>query len=317
LSRRQAKVEPHTHRWYERRVRLHLKPTIGDLRLGKLTALDVVQMHEDLTREQVSSSEQRNAATTLRAALKDAVRLRLIALNVAKDVDKPKKGKRREMKPLDVDQARTFLRAAREDRLFALYALALDSGMRPGELFALQWEDIDWAVGAVSVRHSLEEINGKPRLKEPKTAAARRTILLAKGTVTALREHRERMRREGRDIDAGPVFVNTKGGWLLQSGFYHYSFLRVLARANLPHFRPYDLRHTCATLLLSKEVNVKVVSERLGHEDIAMTLKHYAHALPSMQEKAVRAVEELFGGEWAPNGHQDAGRAEEGKRHKA
>jgi integrase len=316
LEMKKANVEPNTYHWYERRIRLHLKPTIGDVRLVRLTALNVLHMHEELTQQGVSAGEQRNAATTLRAALKDAVRLRLVAINVAKDVDKPKKVKRREMLPLDLGQARAFLAAAVVDRLFALYALALDSGMRPGELFGLHWDDVDWAAGSVSIRHSLEEISGKPRLKEPKTAAARRTILLGKMTVEALRGHRERMAKEGRDVDAGPVFVNTEGGWLLQANFYRRSFLKVLERAKLPHVRPYDLRHTCATLLLSKDVNVKVVSERLGHEDITVTLKHYAHALPSMQEKAVRAIEELFGSEWAPDGHHVGKKSGKGKRHK-
>jgi integrase len=295
LAMKKTQVEPATYQWYERRVRLHLKPTVGTLRLAALTALDVVEMHEGLTRQGVSPGEQRNAATTLRASLRDAARLKLVLTNVAKDVDKPKKAPKQEMRPLDQDEARRLLEAARRERLYALFVLALDAGMRPGELFGLHWDAVDLLAGTVAVRWSLEEIGGKARLKVPKTAKSRRTIPVAPHTVKALAAHRARMKAEGRDVTVGPVFVNTEGGWLLQANFYRRCFLKVLARAKLPHVRPYDMRHTMATLLLLKGVNVKVVSERLGHENVETTLRHYAHVLPAMQEKAVAAIAELFG----------------------
>src|SRR5262245_60516409 len=190
--------------------------------------------------------------------------------------------------------------------------------MRPGELFGLHWPEVDLATPAVSVRRSLEEIDGKPRLKTPKTDR-QRTIPIAPHTAAALAEHRERMRAEGRDVEAGPVFVSTSGGWLLQANFYRRSFLKILKRAGLltkegkPLIRPYDLRHTCATLLLLKGVNVKVVSERLGHESIETTLKHYAHVLPAMQQAAVTAVAELFGGDCPPVVPQALGAAGNGQ----
>jgi integrase len=106
------------------------------------------------------------------------------------------------------------------------------------------------------------------------------------------------MLAEGKDVTKGPVFVNRKGGWLSQPTLYRRSFLPALARAGLPKVKPYATRHTSATLLLGAGVSIKVVSQRLGHENIETTLKHYVHAMPDQQEKAVEVVSNLFGGDW-------------------
>src|SRR5262249_14848211 len=153
----------------------YLTPILGPIKLQQLTALDVLAMHTRLFKDDVSGSEQRKVATTLRAALKDALRLKLVAANVAREVDKPKATARKEMRPLDADQARVFLAEAAKERLSALYRLGFDAGMRPGELFALHWPDVVWDANAVRVQWSLEEIGGKARLKRPKTTASRRT----------------------------------------------------------------------------------------------------------------------------------------------
>jgi integrase len=285
LGAKKGQVEPGTYGFYERRVRLRLKPTIGEALLAELDPLAVVEMHAELTRQDVSPTEQRKVATTLRAALNDALDMDLILANPATRVKKPK-ATSKEMQPLDLDQARALLAAAGSDRLFAYYAVALDTGARPGELFALSWPDLDLEARTVFIHRSLEEISGKHRLKETKTPKSRRKLILARSTVAALRSHRLRMEEEGHAGEGHPVFCDTRGGYLRQSNLRRSSFLKILKRAKLPQVRPYDLRHTCATLLLLKGANVKLVSERLGHESVEITLKHYAHVLPTMQEHA-------------------------------
>jgi integrase len=305
LPQKKGKVEPATWAWYEQRVRLHIKGvkldedtgvTFGSLLLARLTPREVERLHAALTREGVSPSEQHKVATTLRAALADAVQQGLIASNPATRVKKPKV-ERREMHPLDVEQAQALLVAAREDRLATLFDVALDAGMRPGELFGLHWPDVDLMAGELSVNWSVEELSGRLRLKRPKTKAGRRRILLAGRTVRSLAQHRQRMQAEDRDVSDGLVFCDTTGSFLRQSNFRRNSFVPALTRAGLAGrgVKPYDLRHTSATLLLLAGVNVKVVSQRLGHESIEITLRHYAHVLPGMQEKARDAVEGLFG----------------------
>jgi integrase len=262
--------------------------------LAKVTALVIEGLHGELSSRGVSASEQHKVATTLRAALRAAVRLGLLASSPAAAIPRPRVTAR-EMRPLDRDEVQRLLEAAEGERLSAWFILAIDSGMRPGELFALHWPDVDWDRGRVLVRQSLEEIGGRLRLKIPKTPRSRRWIPLCQATLAALADHKGKMEAEGQDIVLGPVLCNQEGGLVRQSNFYHQVFRPTIRRAGLS-LRPYDLRHTCATLLLEAGINIKVVSERLGHESVATTLKHYAHVLPAMQEAATAAMQAIMNG---------------------
>ncbi len=114
-----------------------------------------------------------------------------------------------------------------------------------------------------------------------------------KHTIAKLEEHRESMRAKGRDVVDGPVFVNRRGTWLRPKETGN-RLRELLTAAGLPRIRLYDLRHTSATLLLAADVNLKVVSQRLGHTDVAITLRHYAGFMPGMQERAVAAMDRVF-----------------------
>jgi integrase len=209
------------------------------------------------------------------------------------------------MSCLDRAQALALLEAARGYRYEAWFVLALDSGMRPGEIHALHWPDVCLAESWVFVRQSLEHVRGRPpRLKPTKTTAGKRKILIAPRTVEALKAHRERMRLEGQDVTAGPVFTKSKGeGTMIgHDTFRRQVFTPLLRRAGLPAVPIYSLRHTSATLLLAADVNLKVVSLRLGHRDVAITLRHYVHALPSMQERAAAAMENILNPMVIPHG---------------
>jgi integrase len=287
------KVQPTTYSGNEPKVRLQLIPHLGQVKLAKMTALHVEQLYVAMERAGDSPQQRHKCGKILRTALRHAVAVGLIPANPALKVPLPKSPKT-EMHALDAEQAARFLKAAETDRLYALYVLALDSGMRQGELFALQWADFDFAAGSVQVQRSLEEVRGHLRLKEVKTAQARRRIHLSRFAQDALHEHRKRMLAEGHA--GGPVFCDTEGGWLRKSNLVRYWFHPALARAGLPRIRFHDLRHTCATLLLLADVNVKVVSERLGHSTIQMTLDTYSHVLPTMQQKAAEKLDGIFGG---------------------
>jgi integrase len=211
LAVKKPDVEPNTYRGYEQRVRLHLKPRLAGVTLGGLRAVQVQSWLKAMAADGVPAGERYRSLKVLRAALAEAVRIDQIGRNAAKQVPLPRQAKR-EMQCLDEDQARRLLEATRTDRLAALYVVELDAGLRPGELFALHWDDIDWTRGMLRVSPSLEEIAGCCRLKAPKTDKSRRTIGVARRTLAALEGHRERMRAEGRDVTGGPVFCNTTGG---------------------------------------------------------------------------------------------------------
>jgi integrase len=255
-----------------------------------------------------SARTQQLAGIVLSKALKSAVKLRLVPVNVARDVEKPRPG-RKEMQVWSKIQVDVFLREAEADRLHALYVVAIASGMREGELFGLEWSDIDFAAAALSVNRTLEEIGGELRTKEPKTAKSRRRIDLPRFAVEALQDHRKAMLAEGHA--AGRVFCDQKGGYLRVSNVRRRSFLAIIGRVNakateeaekvgnqpalLPVIRFHDLRHTAATLLLLQGVHPKVVSERLGHADVTITLNTYSHVLPTMQKEAAEKLDRLFG----------------------
>jgi integrase len=271
-----------------------LRKHLGTIRLAKLRRPHIETFYSDLLAAGVSAAMVRKVGVTLSISLNAAVASRLIPYNPATGVRKPK-AKKPEIQVLDLDQAARFLREARSDRLYALYVTALDSGCRPGELLALTWPDLDLTTGYVSLRRSLEDMDGKLRIKDVKTAKSRRRIKLAAQTLDALHEHRKAMLAEGRDVKTGILFVDTEGGYVRLSNLRPKSFQPILRRAGLPKIRLYDLRHTCATLLLLADVPAKIVSERLGHASITITLDTYSHVLPSMQERAAAMMSKILG----------------------
>jgi integrase len=258
-----------------------------------LTALHVSHLFKSMLGDKVSASTTRKVGTTLRAALASAVQLGLVPFNAATGVPKPK-ADRREIEVFTPEQVGKFLAEAAKDRLGALYVLAVDSGCRQGELFALRWTDFDPAAGTFTVTKSLAELNGKLWVKDVKTKKARRRVQLAFG-LAALQEHRGRMQAEGQDVRRGLIFCDTEGNPLRKSNVWRRSFVPILKRAGLPaDTRFHDLRHCCASLLLVAGTDVKVVSERLGHGSAAFTMNTYQHVLPGLQQAAADRLKDLL-----------------------
>jgi integrase len=251
----------------------------------------VEQFLNGLAKTGVSARGQQMAVNVLGRALKDAVRLKLVASNAVRDVVKPKPAKK-EMRYWDATQVKTFLRAADTDRLGALYVMAIATGMREGELFALEWTNIDWAAGSVLVQRSVSEVAGKLAAKSVKTAKGLRRIDLPEFALTALRRHRERMTAEGHQSPA--VFCDEKGGWLRWPNVAQRSLRPLAKRAGLPQIQFHDLRRTAATLLLLADVNPKIVQEQLGHATVQITLDTYSHVLPTLQRVATERLDRLF-----------------------
>jgi integrase len=200
------------------------------------------------------------------------------------------------MRPLNRDQTCALLRAAEGNRLEALYVLAVHTGMRPGEMLALKWDEVHLDTGTLQVNRAL--VDGE--FSAPKTARSRRRIKLTTGSVKALKSHRkrqleERMQHAGLWKDYGLVFPSTVGTPLSHRNVVR-SFKALLECAGLPQaVRLYDLRHTCATLLLSRNVHPKYVQELLGHASIALTLDTYSHVVPGMDGGTASAMDEALG----------------------
>jgi integrase len=231
----------------------------------------------------------------LRRALKQAKRWGMVDRNVAEDVDPPRL-KRDEIRPLDREQTRRLLEVAEGDRMHAFYVVAITAGLCPGEMLALRWSDVDLEAGMLRINRTLS--GGE--FVTPKTPRSRRKIELCNTARSALRAHRKRhleeqMKKAGLWKDHGLVFPSTVGTPLSHRNVVR-SFKALLKRAELPaSTRLYDLRHTCATLLLSSNVHPKYVQELLGHASIAQTLDTYSHVLEGMDGGIGSAMDAAVG----------------------
>lgn len=290
-----------SYRRYGDYVNNHLIPALGHIPLVKLKAPQLQALYARKLRDGLSPTTVHAMHAVLHRALDDALQMGLVNRNVSDMLKAPKRG-HREMMPLSALEVRRFLDVVRDDRFYALYVLALSTGMREGELLALRWQDVDLARRSVQVRLNVQETLGRYILAETKTAYSRRTVALTQAAVDALAEHWQQQQvaklQMGKQYDdtLNLVFPNGFGGIMIPHNITKRSFKRYLVQAGLSReTRFHDLRHTAATLLLAAGVNVKVVSEMLGHSNVSITLSIYAHVLPHMQQSAVQAMDNLLG----------------------
>lgn len=291
-------VRKSTHEGYEYAVEPHIKPALGRIKLKDLNPAQIRWFYRDRLDSGLAPATVHKLHVVLHKALKAAVADGLIPRNVTAGL-KPPRITREEIDPLDTEGARRLLEMARGNRLEALYVLALNTGMRQGELLALKWDDVDLERGVLRVRRTLTHSDKRFVLGEPKTKKSQRSIRLTVSAVQALREHLarqlEEMERAGSLYASGGLIFATETGTIINpSNLRNRSFKPLLRLAGLRQIRFHDLRHTCATLLLSKDVNPKIVSEMLGHASVSITLDIYSHLLPDMQEKAAKALEEAL-----------------------
>jgi integrase len=231
----------------------------------------------------------------LREALHQAVKWQLVNRNVA-DATEPPRAARAQVKVWNDEQVRAFLAATQKNYYAPIWHLALTTGLRRGELLGLRWEDVDFEDGVLRVRQSLVEVNGTPIFQEPKTKSGRRTVALFPVTLAELRAHRTRQLKHRLEI--GPawegydlVFASADGRPIYPANLARH-FRRLVKELQLPAIPFHSLRHTHATLMLRDGMHVKVMSERLGHSSIAITLDTYSHVLPDMQRHALELMNE-------------------------
>jgi len=288
-------VRQRTYERYEQMVRVHIKPSLGRVKLKTLNAARVRGLYREKLDAGLAARTVRYIHTTLNKALKDALADGLISRNVASAV-RPPKLSMKEIRPLSPEQAGAFLVAARRDRFEALYVVAITAGLREGELLGLTWDNVDLESGTLSVRRTLSEARNERFFEPPKNGKGRSIRMTARAT-DALKRHKatqngERLRLGALWQDNDLVFPSRVGTPMNAKNLTARSFKRLLEQAGLPRtVRFHDLRHTCATLLLGKGVHPKIVQELLGHATISITLDTYSHVLPNMQGEAVTAME--------------------------
>ncbi len=236
----------------------------------------------------------------LHRALKDAVRWGRLSRNPIEAADPPRvNGSGHEMRTWSAEQLAAFLAATKDDRLHALWHLLALTGLRRGEALALTWDDVDLEAGSLSVRRALIPNGREVVVCEPKTARGRRVVALDPQTIEVLKGQAARQLVEQAKAkswtDTGLIFTREDGEALHPEVVSRF-FRQAVKRAALPTIRLHDLRHTHATLALRAGIHPKVVSERLGHATVSITLDTYSHAIPAMQEEAATRIAELVFG---------------------
>ena len=298
-SAKAGKLAERTLYDYRNIVGLHFSGKIGKVALSHLRPLDVQDFYQSLA--DYSLSQRRQVHNILKPALRQAVNWGLIDYNPCDKVEPPRSKRRQQkntIRAMTQEQAQRFLAAADQDRWATLWHLLLATGMRPQEAYALQWSEVDFDRDTIRIVHSLYRCrggNGGWELQPPKTERSRRSIVVPRSVMEKLERHREHQAAE-RALYRVPyedndfVFACYNGSPLHERNLDQRHFKPTLERAGLPNFRIYDLRHSTASLLLLRKVPAKIVSERLGHSSITLTLDTYSHVLPTMQ---AMAAEEL------------------------
>ena len=298
-------LSPETTQAYEFMARKHLIPGLGFIPLQQLTPAHIQAYYtEKLTTGRrdgqggLSPRTVRHHHRLLHVLLESAVKWQLVQRNVSDSVDAPK-FRPKEMRTFNQDDMLSFLESVKETEYYPVFYTALFTGMRRSELLALRWSDVDLDLGFISINRSLHHLADKSFVfQPPKTTKSRRQVPLAPSNSLVLKLHLEgqraaRLLMDQPVHDDGLVFCQVDGGPLLPHSVSQ-AWRRLVRKAGFPGIRMHDARHTHATLMLEQGVNWKIISERLGHGSVAMTLDLYAHASPGLQQAAAQGFDKVL-----------------------
>lgn len=325
LSDKRRSVKTGTYEQYELAVHRHIVPRVGHVPLAKLTPLQVQTMLGSIA-DSIKKSAERSASRNprrgtpkspslgqsvsarsgvstankcrivLNNAYKQALKWQLVQRNPVDVVDSlPESG--REMKLWEIDEATRFLDRARGHRLYALFYLAMSTGLRRAELLGLRWSDLEGEV--LHVRNTLVKRNdGTLAPESPKSRSSRRTIPLASDIVQVLAEHRARQRAEREALgeawrDTNLVFVS-KVGTALNPDNLRRTLNALCAKAEVPRVRMHDLRHLHSSACIRDGMDPKMLAHRLGHSRASFTLDRYTHLFESARMASPASLSGLF-----------------------
>ena len=293
------KIRPTTQETYESRIRLHIIPEIGSIPLNKLTQNDLQQFYgriknsgrkrfTDKYGEGLSDRMVRMCHATCRSALEKAVQDGLIRVNPAIGCKLPPK-KAREMQVLTREELQRFLIQAKFEGYYEVFLLDLATGLRRGELMALQWDDLNFKTGVLNVNKQVYDVRGQLQISTPKTKNSVRKIVLPPAVVAVLRECKKTV--DSRWMFPSPV----KEDCPITPGVVRRRLQFILEHAGCKHVRFHDLRHTFATLALENGMDVKTLSAMLGHVSAATTLDIYTHITDDMRLTAAANIDRGIG----------------------
>lgn len=287
LEARKINLRETTYYNYRKHINNHIIPKLGNIPMQKLKGVDLEKFYGDLS-ETMKPVTVRSIHQIVRTALSYAVRHEIVKKNVA-DVVSPPRGKEKTVNTWSEEHVLYFLDNAKDSRYYVAYLLAITCGMRKGEILGLQWKDIDFERRTLSVNRSLSHITKE--FHEPKTSSGKRLIVLPEITLLALQEHFQKISEEKERYGDGynnfDLVCPTYNGNPCNFRSLTQLWKKLIKKCGVPDIRFHDLRHTHATLMLKQGIHPKIVSERLGHKKVGITLDTYSHVVPGLQEKAV------------------------------
>lgn len=283
-----------TFEGYKHHAEKFIVPNLGSVPLRDLAPMAFRNLLSELESDY---AEQRTLLEVYNVALRcmaAAEKMELISRNPVAQVSRPKY-ERKDIRPFTIEETRAILKQAESHRLHAMFVLAFSLGLRQGELFALEWSDIDWELRTIRIERQAVNNRGKISITKPKTKAGRRTLDLADNLVQALRERQALAMTEGHA--ANPVvFPAAQGGYIQRSSFATRHWKKILKACEIPERGLHHARHTFATHALTQGCPLHVVSKILGHSSPTVTLEAYSHLIDTAQRGTVEKVSQLFAG---------------------
>ena len=274
-------------------------PKLGLIKINKLTPLSIQNFLTSESKNK-SGTTVRHYYNVLNISLNRALKWQLIQVNPCNAVETPKKSQKK-IKVLSPEESNNLLEYTQSCIFEVMYIpvlLALTCGMRRGEILGLKWDNINFEKNILVVKNNLQLFNGTIKLTVPKTDKSARTIALLPSTIKILKEHKKNQLKQkllhSSEYNDENFVCCWEDGRPIRPDYITQTFKKIIRHGNFLDVSFHDLRHTHATLQLLKGVNPKIVSERLGHSRINMTLDTYSHVLPEMQQQAVEKLAEIF-----------------------
>jgi len=299
-------VSSTTHERYKQLCDKHLKPTIGNIALNKLQAIRISELYSVAMESGridgkggLSKQTVLHMHRVLKRALSQAVKWGLISRNPCDAVDNIPKPNKKERLTFTTEETLSLLEQLEGNRLQLPVLLAVTTGMRRGEILGLRWKDIDLDKKRLCIRQIVIETREYGlEVKQPKTDSSSRTIALPRIAIEAIKKYRVEQAQLclqlGKGLTPESMLFDEFSGLNIPNRIT-VNFRSFIKTHGFKHVTFHDLRHTHATHLLEQNIHPKIVSERLGHSTIALTMNTYSHVMPTMQEEAANKVDDMLG----------------------